>query len=85
MFGPTLVEFLGTALIISAGAFGNSLLIIAALAISLTLGGKISGGYFNPAITFFKFLTGEIGQTKTMYYIVAQYSAAILVYFLSNV
>jgi len=84
MFGPYMVEFLGTALLVSGGAFGGGLMAVAALAIAIALGGRISGGHFNPAVTFFKFLTGEIGQNKALYYVSAQYFASILVYFLYN-
>lgn len=83
---PAVVEFLGAALLISAVAFGKSpLLIVAALAIAIAFGGDISGGHFNPAITFFKYLTGKVSQTKAMWYIGAQYSASILIFlFYSN-
>jgi glycerol uptake facilitator-like aquaporin len=76
------VEFLGTALLIASGAFGGPLLVIGALAIAIYFGAKISGAHFNPAVTFFKFLSGNISQTKAMYYVSAQYSAALLIYFL---
>ena len=82
MMQPVLVEFLGTLLLLSAVANGNTLLIVAALAIAICFGGKISGGYFNPAVTFMNYLQGNIGQTKTIWYIGAQYSAAIVMYFL---
>lgn len=84
MMESLLVEFLGTSLLIAAGAFGGGLFAVAALAIAISLGGKISGGHFNPAVTFFKFLGGNISQTKAMYYVTAQYSAAMLIFFLSK-
>jgi len=82
MWTPTLVEFLGTALLVGGAVFGGPLMTVAALAIALALGGKISGGHFNPAVTFFKYLDGSLSQTKTMWYLAAQYSASILIYFL---
>lgn len=82
MFGPIVVEFLGTLLLISGGVFGGPLLTIAALATAIYFGGKISGGHFNPAVTFFKFLSGNISQTKAMYYVSAQYSASLVMFFL---
>jgi glycerol uptake facilitator-like aquaporin len=82
MMDSLVVEFLGTALLIASGAFGGPLLVIAALAIAVYFGGKISGAYFNPAVTLFKFLSGNIGRTKALYYVLAQYSAAILIFFL---
>jgi glycerol uptake facilitator-like aquaporin len=79
-----LVEFLGTALLISSGVFGGPLLVIAALAVAIYFGGKISGAHFNPAVTFFKYLSGNISQTKAMYYVTAQYSASLLIFFLMS-
>jgi glycerol uptake facilitator-like aquaporin len=82
MIIPALIEFLGTALIVGSAVYGGGLFVVAALAIAIALGGRISGGHFNPAITFFKYLNGDITQTKAMYYIGAQYSASLLIFFL---
>jgi len=82
MFLPAVVEFLGTALLIGGGAFGGGLFAVAALAIAISLGGRISGGHFNPAVTFFNFMKGDITQTKALYYIGAQYCASLLIFFL---
>jgi glycerol uptake facilitator-like aquaporin len=79
---PLFVEFLGTSLLIGGGAFGGGLFAVAALAIAIALGGKISGGHFNPAVTFFKYLNGNVSQTKAMYYVGAQYCASLLIFFL---
>jgi len=84
MMDSLLVEFLGTALLISSGVFGGPLLVIAALAVAIYFGGKISGAHFNPAVTFFKYLSGNISQTKAMYYVTAQYSASLLIFFLMS-
>jgi glycerol uptake facilitator-like aquaporin len=84
MFGACMVEFLGTALLVSGGAFGGGLMAVAALAIAIALGGRVSGGHFNPAVTFFRYMSGELSQTKAMYYVTSQYCASILVYFLYN-
>lgn len=84
MIEPIVVEFLGTALLIGAGAFGGGLFALAALAIAIALGGRISGGHFNPAVTFFKYLHGDVGRTKAMWYVTAQYCASILIFFLSG-
>jgi glycerol uptake facilitator-like aquaporin len=81
---PIVVEFLGTSLIIGAGAFGGVLFAVAALAIAIALGGRISGAHFNPAVTFFKFLNGDVSRTKAMWYVVAQYSASLFIFFLSR-
>ncbi len=82
MYTPALVEFLGTALIVGAFAFtGSQTLIVAALALALGFGGKISGGHFNPAVTAYSLMSGKIGQAKALTYIIAQLLAAVLVVF----
>ena len=78
-----LVEFAGTFVFLSAVAFsGNPALILGALAIAIGLGAKISGGFFNPAITAMMSLSGKLTQKDTLYYMAAQFAAAILVAFL---
>jgi len=82
MMESLVVEFLGTALLIGGGAFGGGLFAVAALAIAIALGGRISGGHFNPAVTFYKYMSGNITQTKAMYYVGAQYCASLLIFLL---
>ena len=82
MMESLVVEFLGTALLVGAGAFGGGLFAVAALALAIALGGRVSGGHFNPAVTFFKYMSGSVSQTKAMYYIGAQYCASLLIYLL---
>ena len=86
MMTATLVEFLGTLLLIGAVAFGhNPLLIVAALATAITLGGKISGGHFNPAVTMYSFMTGKTSQIRAVSYVGAQLSAGLVIGLLSKV
>ena len=81
MLSPSLVEFLGTSLLIGAVSFtGVPVLIIAALAIAIGLGGKISGGHFNPAITAWALLNGKIGRGKAVSYLLAQLAAAVFIW-----
>lgn len=81
MLSPTLVEFLGTSLLVGAVSFtGTPLLIVAALAIAIALGGKISGGHFNPAVTAWALASGKIGQAKAVSYILAQLAAAVFIW-----
>jgi aquaporin Z len=81
MYTPAFVEYLGTALLIGAVAFtGTPLLIVSALAIAIALGGKISGGHFNPAVTAWALLNGKIGKSKAISYMIAQLSAAVTVW-----
>lgn len=86
MYTPAVVEFLGTALVIGALSFLNSgMMVVAATAIAIGLGGKISGGHFNPAITGWALLSGKISQEKAITYMFAQFAAAIFVFFISSV
>lgn len=86
MYGPTFVEYLGTALLIGAVAFGgNPIFVVAALAVAIGLGGKISGGHFNPAVTAWALASGKIGQAKAIMYILAQLVAALTVWMVYSV
>ena len=85
MNNPAVVEYLGTSLLIGAVSFtGAPLLIISALAIAIYLGGKISGGHFNPAVTAWALLSGKIGQAKALTYILAQLGAAATIWVLGS-
>jgi glycerol uptake facilitator-like aquaporin len=74
-----LVEFLGTFfflyVIISTG---NPLAIGGALALAAFLGGKISGGNFNPAVTLMMAAAKKMPQTDVVPYIVAQIAGGLL-------
>lgn len=86
MYTPQVVEFLGTTLLLSAISFtGNASLIVAAFAIAVGLGGKISGGHFNPAVTAWALLSGKVSQNKALGYMIAQLAAAVFVFFLGSV
>jgi aquaporin Z len=86
MYTPAFVEYLGTMLLIGAVAFtGTPLLIVSALAIAIALGGKISGGHFNPAVTAWALLVGKIGKSKAISYILAQVGAALTVWVVGSI
>lgn len=76
MYGPLTrysTEFLGTAFFLFVILNTTQpLLIGAALAIAIYLGGAISGGNFNPAVTIMMLIKGTIKQMDAMGYIVAQ-------------
>ena len=81
MYTPALVEFLGTSLLIGTIAFtGTPLLIVAALAIAISFGGKISGGHFNPAVTLWALLKGKVTTQVAITYVLAQLAAAATVW-----
>jgi aquaporin Z len=80
------VEFLGTLLFISTFAFtGNPALILASLGVAMGLGGKISGGHFNPAISTWAWLSSKLSTADYGMYILMQSAAAGLVWILSEV
>lgn len=86
MYTPAFVEFLGTSLLIGAVSFtGTPLLIVAALAIAIALGGRISGGHFNPAITAWALMSGKIGKSKALSYIIAQIAAAVFIWITGSI
>jgi aquaporin Z len=85
MNSPVVVEYLGTSLLIGAVSFtGVPVLIIAALAVAIGLGGKISGGHFNPAVTAWALLSGKISKAKALTYVLAQVGAAASIWVIGN-
>jgi aquaporin Z len=90
MFRPMLAEFLGTFTLVFIGGLAVALNpaatgpLVPALAHGLAvlggayLYGGISGGHFNPAVTFAMLVTGQVNLMKAAYYWVAQFAAAIL-------
>ena len=67
------VELLGTMFLsFVIFATGNYLAIGAALSVAVLLGGVISGGSFNPAITISLFYAGKLGTNDVIPYILAE-------------
>lgn len=86
MFSPTLVEFLGTSLLVGTVSFtGVPVLIVAALAVAIALGGKISGGHFNPAVTAWALLNGKIGKGRALSYMLAQLGGAVFIWMAGSI
>lgn len=74
-----LVEFLGTFIFLSViVATGNWLAIGATLAGLILLGGSISGGHFNPAVTVMMLYNRSIAVDNAAAYVVAQIAGGIL-------
>lgn len=79
MMSKLFVEFLGTLfLVFIILATGNYLAIGAALAVAVLLGGAISGGCFNPAVTLAVFAAGKMAASDIVPYIVAQIAGAMV-------
>ncbi len=73
-----LVEFLGTLfLVFIIFATGNYLAIGTALALAVMLGGAISGGAFNPAVTIALMQAGKLSRSDLVPYIVAQIAGGL--------
>lgn len=73
-----IVEFLGTMfLTFTIFSTGNYLAIGGALALAVLLGGAISGGAFNPAVTIAMMSAGKLSRSDLMPYIVAQIAGGL--------
>ena len=78
-----LVEFLGTMfLMFVIFATGNWAAIGAALAIAVFLGGAISGGAFNPAVTISLYAANKIPKSDLLPYIIVQILGALAAFYL---
>jgi glycerol uptake facilitator-like aquaporin len=73
-----LVEFLGTLLLVFVIlATGNYLAIGSALALVVLLGGPISGGSFNPAVTMTLLAAGKLASSDVVPYIVVEVAGGL--------
>ena len=72
------VEFLGTLFFLYVIlATGKALPIGLALAIAIMVGGKISGGNFNPAVSVMMAAAGKLSMGDLLPYIVAQVAGGL--------
>jgi glycerol uptake facilitator-like aquaporin len=76
---PYAIELLGT-LFLSFTIFftGNYLFIGLALALAIYIGGPISGGCFNPAITLVSYINNSLDTAHLFPYIIVQIIGAML-------
>jgi len=78
MIHKYLVEFLGTMfLMFIILATGNYLAIGAALAVIALLGGPVSGGSYNPAITLALYNSGKLMKSDIVPYIIVEILGAL--------
>lgn len=78
MMNPILVEFLGTFFFLYVIlATGNALAIGAALAIAIMIGGSISGGHFNPAVTIMMAVANKMSRKEVIPYVLAQVAGGL--------
>lgn len=68
-----LVEFLGTTLFLfTILRFPNPVLIVLSLLLVILVGGKVSGGHFNPAVSVMKYAQGELKRNDLVLYAMCQ-------------
>ena len=80
--GPYIIEFLGTLFLVFIVLYtGNFLAIGAALALGVLLGGKISGGAFNPAVAIALYSAGKIDKIHLIPYIVVEVLGGLAGYY----
>ena len=81
-----LVEFLGTMFFLYVIlTIGNPLAIGMALVLAIMVGGKVSGGNFNPAVSLMMTMAGRLPLKELLPYIVAQLLGGVAALQLSKV
>ncbi len=74
-----IVEFVGSLFFIYVIlATGNAIAIGAALAIAILVGGPISGGNFNPAVTIAMAVGGKLAASDVAPYIISQVAGGLV-------
>jgi len=81
-----LVEFLGTMFFLYVIlTIGNPLAIGMALVLAIMIGGKVSGGNFNPAVSLMMTMAGRLPVKELLPYVVAQLLGGVAALQLSKV
>jgi len=79
MAGKLLMECVGTMfLVLAVGLTGNPLAIGLMLAVMIYVGGHVSGGHYNPAVSLAVMLRGKLGGAALGAYMVAQLLGAMV-------
>jgi aquaporin Z len=78
IMNPIIVEFVGTLFFLYVIiATGNPLAIGAALTIAIIVGGAISGGHFNPAVTIMMAVANKLPRKEVIPYVLAQVAGGL--------
>jgi len=78
MMNKYLVEFLGTMFFLYVIlATGSAIPIGLALAVAIMVGGKISGGNYNPAVSIMMVAAGKLPKSDLVPYIIAQVAGGL--------
>ncbi len=81
-----LVEFIGTLFFLfTILATGNPLAIVAALYIAIMVGGSISGGHFNPAVSVMMTFAGKLSKKDLPMYLLSQILGGLSAYYLFSI
>ena len=79
MLNKYLVEFFGTLFFVYIIlATGNAIAIGAALAIVIMIGGSISGGHINPAVSVAMVAAGRLSSSELLPYVLAQVAGGLV-------
>ena len=74
-----LVEFIGTFVFLSVIlSQGQALPIVIALAAAIFFGGSISGGHFNPAVSFMMHVNNTLPLEDFLFYVVSQLAGGFI-------
>lgn len=80
-----LVEFIGTFFFLYVIIVtGNAFAIGAALTVAIMIGGPISGGHFNPAVSIMMTVAGKLPTNEVLPYIIAQIAGGLAAFELSK-
>ena len=83
-----LMEFIGTMfLVLTIGLAGDPIAIGVVLMVMVYMGGHISGGHYNPAVTLAVWMRGKLNASQVPGYMAAQILGALvaaLIYYLIN-
>lgn len=81
-----LVEFLGTMfLMYTILVTGNWAAIGGALAIAILMGGSVSGGSFNPAVSCGLYAAGKLSKADLLPYIIVEVLGALVAFYAYNI